>query len=228
MWGIFFTARLRVLNNFFAKLKTMEEAERRVEEWWSASDVDAMLDLCGLELDTLPAMPLPLRHLNVSYNKIATLPKLGKYLLTLGCSSNCLVDIPNLPPNLRVLACNDNRIRQLPALPRPLVHLSCANNLLKEMPPSLAACLHLKHLDCESNAIKRLPDVSNTVETLCIANNGMLALPSHRPNALSYLSCARNEFEPFVRYEMTIENYWDGVVRSQGKRNNKIALHYQV
>jgi Leucine-rich repeat (LRR) protein len=191
----------------------MEEAERRIQEWWSASDMDATLDLHGLGLVTLPVLPLPLRHLNVSYNKIEALPKLGKYLLTLGCTGNCLVELPNLPPNLRVLACSDNRIRQLPALPRSLVHLTCAYNCLKELPISLEACLNLKHLDCESNAIKRLPGLSDTVETLCIGNNGMLALQSHRPKSLSYLSSSRNVFKPFVRYEVSIQNYWDSVVQ---------------
>ena len=202
----------------------MEEAERRVEEWWSASNVDATLDLQGLEIETLPAMPLPLRHLNVSNNKIKVLPKLGKYLLSLGCSNNCLVDLPNLPPNLLALACNDNGIRQLPALPRPLVYLSCAHNRLKELPTSLSACANLKYLDCESNAIKHLPDLSDTVETLCIANNGMIALQIRQPKALTYLSSSRNRFEPFIRYEMTIQTYWDHVA----KHKNKIALHYRA
>jgi Leucine-rich repeat (LRR) protein len=193
----------------------MEEAERRVHAWWSATDVEAMLDLQGLGLDALPPLPLTLRHLNASNNKITTLPKLGKYFLTLSCSNNALVDLPNLPSSLRVLICNNNNLQQLPPLPRTLIHLSCSSNHLKELPASLQACVNLKYLDCEYNAIRHLPTLSDSLETMCIGRNGMVALQCHRPKALTYLSSFQNQFEPFIRYEISIPMYWDNVLRKQ-------------
>ncbi len=93
-------------------------AEQRVREWMEADRFDTVLDLSNLWLCTIPPLPLGVRMLNLSHNRLLyineALPKSMKWI---DCSHNFLWYIPP-HPYLHTLICHHNYLTQLKGYPQ--------------------------------------------------------------------------------------------------------------
>lgn len=116
-----------------------------------------MLDLHGLGLSDLPALPSGTRYLNCAGNRLRRLPDpLPPDLEILDARDNLLAYLPPLPPRLEKLWVSGNRLVALPLLPETLCEVDVARNRLRALPLSVPAALcfvatdHNPYLDATS------------------------------------------------------------------------------
>jgi Leucine-rich repeat (LRR) protein len=103
-------------------------------------------------------LPLGLKQLDMSYNKIKTIGFLPESLIYLDCCSNKIEKINKLPTKLQILDTNNNKIRSIARFPPELIYINCSYNCLEELPP-------LEHLQlimflCNSNKLSILPNIN--------------------------------------------------------------------
>jgi hypothetical protein len=176
----------------------MAEAQRRVDEWVAAGDVNAPLHLSNLELTKLPTLP--------------------DNLLELNCNNNKLTSLPTLPDNLQILKCEYSKLRSLPKLPNSLVFLYCTDNKLTSLPilPNT-----LEYLYCMKNNLTSIPILPNKLNTLACAYNKLTNLPM-LPNSLEFFYCQFNNL-PEVYYTLDNEPtdvYINRIRKLQKSRKN--------
>ena len=154
----------------------LDEAVNRMKAWLEAGQPDAKLDLCGLNLTSLPEhLPDSLQKLNVNENALTSLPK-------------------NLPDSLRQLLAVDNALTSLPEhLPASLQVLSVSfNEELTSLPENLPDSL--QELYVIGNALTSLPNnLPPSLRELLAADNALINLPEHLPASLQVLSVGDNE-----------------------------------
>ncbi|MBK6753977.1 MAG: T9SS type A sorting domain-containing protein [Flavobacteriales bacterium] len=105
------------------------------------------LDLYGHYLDTLPALPSTLRHLDVQRNQAVT-------------------SLPALPNELRHMNVSQTDIPALPVLPDSLIYLSCGSNLHLAVLGPLPAGLKELHVTTVVPLLPDLPALPPTLEVL--------------------------------------------------------------
>ena len=105
------------------------------------------LDLYGHYLDTLPALPSTLRHLDVQRNQAVTA-------------------LPSLPNELRHMNVSQADIPALPVLPDSLIYLSCGSNLHLALLGPLPAGLKELHVTTVVPLLPDLPALPPTLEVL--------------------------------------------------------------
>ncbi|MBK7083458.1 MAG: hypothetical protein IPH53_01805 [Flavobacteriales bacterium] len=105
------------------------------------------LDLYGHYLDTLPALPSTLRHLDVQRNQAVT-------------------SLPALPNELRHMNVSQTDIPALPVLPDSLIYLSCGSNLHLAVLGPLPAGLKELHVTAVVPLLPDLPALPPTLEVL--------------------------------------------------------------
>lgn len=90
----------------------------------------------------LPELPVGLKTLYCSGNKLEYLPTLPTGLENLNCSMNQLHSLPELPGRLDKLVCNANPLPHLPRLPASLQHLRCDFDVYQGLvlPRTLKSC----------------------------------------------------------------------------------------
>jgi Leucine-rich repeat (LRR) protein len=164
----------------------MAEAQRRVDAWVTANNVDKVLSFYNLKLTKLPKIPDNLKKLYCDNNKLTSLPTLPNGLEILYCDINKLTSLPTLPNTLKNLHCSHNKLTSLPTLPNGLENLYCSHNKLTSLPTlpngleilysshnkltSLATLPHsLQSLTCENN---NLPEIYYREESENIDNDG--------------------------------------------------------
>jgi hypothetical protein len=111
------------------------------------------LDVSGLQLTSLPALPPILTTLYCFFNQLTELPALPPTLDFLYCNRNQLTELPALPPALKRLVCSHNRLSRLPDLPPALENLYCQANQITVLPALPGS---LKELACNSNPISKI------------------------------------------------------------------------
>ena len=111
------------------------------------------LDVSGLQLTSLPALPPILTKLYCYNNQLTVLPALPPTLELLYCNRNQLTELPALPPALKNLLCNNNRLSRLPDLPPALETLYCQVNQITVLPALPGS---LKELECYNNPISKI------------------------------------------------------------------------
>lgn len=112
------------------------EAAQRVGAWYEAGDPERPLDLSGLDLDSLPALPRELRRLDAGNNNLAVLPALPPYLEVLDVNTNLFLErLPPLPATLRELRANTNALKRFEAPELPaLDYVDLSDNQLEIVP----------------------------------------------------------------------------------------------
>ncbi len=121
----------------------MDEAIKIINVWLSLDDTSAELNLSGLNLKELPAIPKNC-HLNCSNNQLTQLPELiGCWMLD--CENNQLTSLPELP-YCSVLYCDNNNLTTLPELPS-CWRLSCEGNKITYFPQ----IHHCMIVNCDDN-----------------------------------------------------------------------------
>ena len=168
--------------------RSMEEAQRRVDDWREKGDPGKDLYLSGLSLTALPALPRSLKVLHCYDNQLQTIPDLPRDLEALYCSDNQLQALPALPSSLKHFNCSYNQLRTLPILPRSLGELGCSGNQLQTLP---ALPSSLQWLYCLDNQLQTLPALPSSLETLYCLDNQLQTLPA-LPSSLEYFNCEGN------------------------------------
>lgn len=165
----------------------METALKRIKTWSDNGDDDAVLNLSGLKLQSLPQIPKECKRLDCSRNKLTDVPEL-KYVY-LSCYNNSIKKLPNLDGCIE-LECSENQLDELPKLPA-CVSLHCINNKLKQL-PELPMC---RSLYCSHNELTSLPELSECILLRC-SNNNLTKLPP-LPNCVE-LDCHHNKISEIV------------------------------
>jgi hypothetical protein len=111
------------------------------------------LDVSGLQLTSLPALPPILTQLFCYNNQLTVLPALPPTLELLYCNHNQLTELPALPHALKKLLCSNNRLSRLPDLPPALEMLYCQVNQITVVPALPGS---LKELECYNNPISKI------------------------------------------------------------------------
>ena len=184
----------------------MAEAQRRIDKWVTAGNVDKFLDLNNLDLTSLPRLPDNLKQLNCSHNKLTKLPKLPHSLNVLFCDNNKLTTLPTLPDSLEILLCNQNTLTELPKLPDSLEELFCHHNKLTRL-PTLPNSLTI--LICDNNKLTMLPKLPDGLEDLYCNNNNL-------PSIFYMTEEEKNDFED----DGWIGDYTDRIRKLQKSRTN--------
>ena len=102
----------------------MQTAQQIINNWINLKDISKPLDLNSLNLTELPTLPVNLKILYCSYNKLTTLPILPNTLIKLYCFNNQLTILPPLPNTLTVLICNNNKIKIINDIPKTIKQLN--------------------------------------------------------------------------------------------------------
>lgn len=110
----------------------MDEVVERIRQMQEQGST--ILEIDSLDLETLPALPANVTHLNCSFNRLTKLPQLPDGLRELICFDNQLQELPTLPSGLKELICFNNQLQQLPVLPNGLEKLYCFSNQLRTLP----------------------------------------------------------------------------------------------
>lgn len=128
-------------------------------------------------------LPIYLKNLYCSKNKIYKLDNLPTNLIVLDCSENNIVYLDNLPESLVILECSYNKLICLDNLPCGLKYLSCDYNeiiLLNSLPDSLeevfAKCNHIKLIDRLPKSLTRANFTSNPLIKTPKCSNSILLL----------------------------------------------------
>jgi len=126
-------------------------------------------------------MPLSIRHLFISNNRLTNIDELSKL------------------HNLETLDCSNNKLKKLPKLSETLKELSCQNNDLTNL-DNLLLCngnINIIRLDCSYNIINNIPRLFKLISLNC-RNNLLGSLPN-LPN-LKNLKCQYNKLKLLGRY----------------------------
>ncbi len=163
----------------FARLLDDRVVAERIRVWVADGDAFQELDLSGLGLSSLPALPPTLRRLNARDNQLVTLPAtLPDSLRVIDVSSNQLTSLPeHLPAELQTLIATFNNLSDLPkALPNSLVRLDVAANEITTLPERLPASLVI--LKAANNLITKVPDnLPAPLEMLNLSGNRIESFP---------------------------------------------------
>ena len=169
----------------------MEEAQRRVREWVEGT----RLDLSRLDLTELPELPVNLKELHITRNKLTKLPEnLPNGLTTLICTLNLITELPSaLPSSLQIIWCDSNNITSLPeSLPDSLTDINISHNKLTSLPNNFPKSL--TDLRCSNNEITVIPEnLPTSLKVLLIANNKITVIPENLPASLYGLNCSKNK-----------------------------------
>ena len=179
----------------------------------SQKDKEMTLDLCHLNLSTLPqnlssntfylfltdnlfenindlTYCKHLRVLDVYNNKLTHLPKLPTSIEEVSCRQNNLISIDTLKycPNIKRLDCSNNKLLNISTL-HSLEILICDNNNLTELP----ILPNIIKLNCNSNKINELNNLknTNTLRILECDNNKLTSLPEF--TSIEELYCNNNK-----------------------------------
>lgn len=147
------------------------------------------LNCTNNNLTALPdKLPIGLKYLNVSYNKITQFKSLPAGLTRFYCIGNGLLALPELPISLQILDCSYNKITVLPQL-KNLTTLFCTNNLLTDLPllPD-----RLDGLVCSYNQLKTLPKLPKPLIRISVQYNPDLKCLPLLPEGLVYLDISKN------------------------------------
>ncbi|MDB5838868.1 MAG: hypothetical protein JWQ23_820 [Herminiimonas sp.] len=130
--------------NHAARRGFARRAGEAIREWLAANKPEQELNLCSLDLESLPPLPAGLRKLLAGDNpKIVLLPAMPAGLQKLDLSSNGLTELPadflRQLPQLRDLSLAYNQLSRLPELPPLLEWLDLRENQLTDLPASISA-----------------------------------------------------------------------------------------
>lgn len=186
------------------------------------------LDLYGHTLDTLPALPTTLRHLDVQRNlQLTALPALPNALLHLNVSQTDIPALPVFPDSLMYLSCGSNlhlamigplpaglkelhvttvvpMLPDLPALPEGLEVLEYGGTTLGSTIPTLPSTLRELLLN-NLNNVTVVPDLPHGLQRLqATAMNNVAQLPA-LPTTLTVLNTENSLFDcyPYVPSSVT-------------------------
>ncbi len=104
-----------------------------------------ILDVCRLNITSLPELPSTLMRLDCSDTQLSVLPKLPSELKYLECANTQIITLPAFPSTLRILICANTQISILPELPSELKLLYCENTQLTVLPELPSG---LQYLNC--------------------------------------------------------------------------------
>lgn len=108
------------------------------------------INIADQNIESLPdSLPVGLRRLSCSGNRLTKLPALPSGLQELSCDHNYLTSLSALPVGLRKLNCHNNQLTILPSLPDSLLELYCGNNQLTR----LSIPIGLNELYCHRNKL---------------------------------------------------------------------------
>lgn len=191
-----------------------KEVKARIEAYLESPEKNNWkLEFPCLCLTTVPPLPLDLKKLCVSYNKLIVLPEhLPQGLQTLDVGDNKLIVLPKyLPEGLQELDISGNRLSALPEhLPAGLQMLHVSDNKLIALPEHLP--VGLRKLDVSGNELSALPEhLPEGVRELDVSSNQLSDLPEHLPAGLQTLFVIDNQLRSLppgvlnVRDEVKLE-----------------------
>jgi Leucine-rich repeat (LRR) protein len=210
----------------------MTPAEQRVARLIDAA-VEShaqSLDLSGLGLKSLPALPPALQNiikLKLSRNRLKTLPPALfalAHLEVLDLGANWLAELPPRISHMQSLASLDLSENQLTAVPAELFssielrHLSLYGNRLTALPAIAAPLTNLSHLNISSNRLTALQidaQVYPSLENLDAAGNALHVLDTNFASlsSLRVLNLSANDLtrvQQLAGMPWLVELYLDG------------------
>ena len=173
----------------YSVASNLKKAQKIIDHWVAAGDVDMELDLTGLKLEELPKLPNNLKKLYCHNNKLTSLPTLPNSLRVLEFYKNQLTSLPTLPNSLESLVCSRNKLTSLPTLPNSLESLECSENQLTSLPTLPNS---LKKLYCSNNQLTSIPILPTDLFSMYCSDNQLTSLPP-LPNSLQMLYCENNK-----------------------------------
>ena len=155
----------------------LKQANKRVQDWIDAGNVETLLYLSHLGLRELPKLPNNLKGLICEFNHLTVIRDLPSSLIWLYCGSNNITIIDIISNCLELINCDNNPITVLPVIPETLMHLSCINTQIITIP---AIPVALTHIYCHNNILlTELPIIPDTVLVLNCMNNFDLIAPPY-------------------------------------------------
>jgi len=163
-------------------------------------------------------------------NQLETLPTLPVNLKHLACSNNHLETLPTLPVNLIQLMCANNQLQTLPTLPSTLENLECENNQLETLPTLL---VNVTILSCSKNPLTSLPNLPR-LRILKISVYQLRLLINRRGNSMSSLRIDiiraevtvvdEDSYDMLMHDDNMLKNYASVVSRLIARMKNKFML----
>lgn len=126
-------------------------------------------------LTQVPVLPMSVKVLLLSHNRISTLNSISTNLLELEVQNCGLDTIENLPATLESFNCEGNYLKMLPHLPMSINKINCGYNELSTLP---ALPPNLKILNCNNNKLIFLPFLPPSLTTLNAEYNCIQVQPN--------------------------------------------------
>ena len=144
---------------------------------------NGILNVCELNITSLPELPSELQYLFCNSIQITTLPTLPSKLKELYCSRTPITSLPDLPSGLETLYCHNTPITSLPALPSELKKIYCSRTSLKCLPDLPSG---LQMLNCSHTSLTSLPDLPSGLKDLYCSNTPHILQPKENESIQDY------------------------------------------